>query len=120
MDMNEQIIQEEQRILDRLLTEMDAAMLEIDKKLTTAQLQHNKAKGIQDAYGQLISAQRKIQAIKNDKASLNLSRKELYSTRIVLQDVTGGNSGEINEFKIGLHTYARGSNVFVHSWTMPL
>ena len=53
-----EIIREEQRILDKLIDELDRVMLKIDNKYTYSSLQAKKAKEqcLPDTYGALIAA----------------------------------------------------------------
>lgn len=121
MKTQEELIREEQRILDELIRQMDAALLKLNKKLNKNDIQKKKekAKVLPEAYGDLVSAQHdKIQVKKNIK-SFRRGRDELYDTRIVVEYDDGVSKG-IEDIKVGLHSYISGSDIYIMSWKMPL
>ena len=115
------LIREEQRILDKLINELDQVMLKIDKKYTYSSLQAKKAKEqcLPDTYGALIAANHDQYAAFREKKRLKRVRNELYDTRIVV-DCTDDHSTEEEEIKIGLHTYAKFDKLYVVSWVRPV
>ena len=115
------MIREEQRILDKLINELDRIMLKIDKKYTYSSLQAKKAKEqcLPDTYGALVSANHDKSVAFREKKRLKRVRDELYDTRIVV-DCTDDHSTEEEEIKIGLHTYAKFGKVYVVSWVRPV
>lgn len=116
-----EIIREEQRILDKLIDELDRVMLKIDNKYTYSSLQAKKAKEqcLPDTYGALIAANHNKYAAFREKKRLKRVRDELYDTRIVV-DCTDDHSTEEEEIKIGLHTYAKFDKLYVVSWVRPV
>ena len=115
------LIREEQKILDKLINELDQVMLKIDKKYTYSSLQAKKAKEqcLPDTYGALIAANHDQYAAFREKKRLKRVRDELYDTRIVV-DCTDDRSTEEEEIKIGLHTYAKFDKLYVVSWVRPV
>ena len=118
----EELIREEQKVLDKLIKEMDQEMLALNTHLTNSNLQAQKAKEkcLPDTYGMLIDAESDKKEILSKKKALNRSRDELYNTRVILDyEDDNGKSGE-DELKIGLHTYVHGDKIFISSWLLPL
>ena len=72
------LIREEQRILDKLINELDQVMLKIDKKYTYSSLQAKKAKEqcLPDTYGALIAANHDQYAAFREKKRTWLKRKK--------------------------------------------
>lgn len=71
-----EIIREEQRILDKLIDELDRVMLKIDNKYTYSSLQAKKAKEqcLPDTYGALIAANHNKYAAFREKKRLKRVR----------------------------------------------
>jgi len=123
MKTQEEIKAEEQKILDQLIQDMDAALLSLNKKLSNARLKERKAreKCLPDVYGDLISAEANKAGTKEAIRNLNNSRNELYESRIIVDITDEGNSvPEETEIKVGLHTYAQSGKIFIMSWKMPV
>ena len=117
----EKLVREEQKILNDLIRDMDATLLQLDKKLTHNQLQAQKAKTscLPDTYGMLVSAEHEKMVARQQMRDLRQGRDELYETRLVL-DMKDEQGQEREEIKIGLHTYLNGKRIFIMSWKMPL
>lgn len=117
----EKLVREEQKILNDLIRDMDATLLQLDKKLTYNQLQAQKAKTscLPDTYGMLVSAEHEKMVARQQMRDLRQGRDELYETRLVL-DMKDEQGQEREEIKIGLHTYLNGKRIFIMSWKMPL
>lgn len=115
------LIQEEQKILDDLIKEMDNTLLQLDKNLTYKELQAEKAKKscLPDAYGMLVSAEHEKIVVRQKIRDIYKGKDELYETRLVL-DITDENGHDCDEIKVGLHTYNDGARIFIMSWKMPL
>lgn len=116
-EASDRSIKEEQRILDELIAELDQEMLRCNKRLTKEKLERDKAKDmcLPDTYGMLVSTERKLALIKEDRRLLMMSRNELYQYRIVV-DVEDERSSDTLDMKIGLQTYLRGGKIYVYSW----
>lgn len=117
----EKLVREEQKILNDLIRDMDATLLQLDKKLTHNQLQAQKAKTscLPDTYGMLVSAEHEKMVARQQMRDLRQGRDELYETRLVLE-MKDEQGQEREEIKIGLHTYLNGKRIFIMSWKMPL
>ena len=126
----QELINEEQEILDSLIKEMDEALLQLNKRLSRADLQRRKAanKCLPEAYGELMGAEFSKRLIREDKSSLLRARDALYTRRIVLETEEKlsyrGVVGEIvhdqMELKIGAHTYQDQGKVYIVSWLRPV
>lgn len=117
----EELINEEQKILDDLIHDMDEALMELDKKLTYNELQTQKAKEacLPDAYGMLVMAEQNQMEDRKRMRNLYEGKDELYETRLVV-DITDEKGNDEEEIKVGLHTYARKGHNFITSWKMPV
>lgn len=117
----EDLVREEQKILNDLIRDMDATLLQLDKKLTYNQLQAQKARTscLPDTYGMLVSAEHEKLVARQQIRELRQGRDELYETRLVL-DMKDEQGCDREDIKIGLHTYLNGKRIFVMSWKMPL
>ena len=117
----EELISEEQEILDKLIQEMDEAILQLDKRLTYNEPQSKKAKEacLPDAYGMLVSSNDEKMEARQRARELKNGKDELYHTRLKVE-ATDDMGRECIDIKIGLHTYKRGARVFITSWQMPV
>ena len=125
-----ELIDEEQGILDSLIREMDEALLQLNKRLSRAQLQKRKAskKCLPEAYGELMDAEFSKRLIREDKRDLLRARDALYTRRIVLETeenlyYRGGIEETVHdqmELKIGAHTFQYDGNVYIVSWLRPV
>ena len=121
MRSKEEMIREEQRILDSLIREMDAILLEKNRRLTAADLQVKKAKDkcLPDTYGDLVGAQNEKAELRKDIKKIRQSRNELYEYRLELY-VKEGQEESVGEYKVGLHSYIYLGKIFVYNWTSPV
>ena len=121
MDNQEKMIIQEQEKLDKLIANMDRVLLKIHKDMSEFDLKIKKAKAscLPEAYGDLVSSQNgKMEKLERSK-HLRLSRDELYKTRIEVV-CSDENGTELEDIKIGLHSFIYGKDVFIMSWKMPL
>ena len=109
------LVQEEQKILDNLIVQMDEAMSRIDGSITASKYAKQKAIGLPDAYGMLVIEEHNMNVLKADRARLQSARDSLYNRRIVVDTQDEEGSEEV-ELKIGLHTYGDGAKIFIVSW----
>lgn len=117
-----ELIQEEQRILNGLIREMDLIVLKLNKKLTmsTLQIQKARSKCLPDTYGLLVTSRTDQRETKARLKELKKSRDELYSERILLEyQVENGEKG-LDDIKVGLHSYGFKGKTYIMSWKMPL
>lgn len=91
---DESLIAEEQRVLDKVIKELDQAMLDNNKVLSRAEMKHRKAvsKCLPDAYGDLVDANAEAREAMQKKKLLNRSRNELYQYHMKLHAT--GDDGE--------------------------
>jgi len=115
------LIREEQKELDKVIEAMDIAVVEKKKALSYYALQRIKAKksNVAEAYGSLVYANHEWNKIDVDIRNLYRGKDELYNNRIVLT-TTDEYGTTIENLRIGLHTYAYGSDVFIINWKMPV
>ncbi len=121
----EKLVSEEQKILDNLIYRMDKTLLKLNKHLTQAQIDLNRAKTkeLTDAYVDLISSQYDKDIVALGRSKLLKARDALYECRIecdVTEEYFGQMKTDNEEIKIGLHTYSHGNDFFVYSWTLPV
>ena len=126
----QELINEEQKILDDLIEEMDEALLQLNKRLSRAELQKRKAakKCLPEAYGELMDAEFSKRLIREDKKDLLRARDALYTRRIVLDteerlSYRGADTEIVHdqmELKIGAHTFQDKGNVYIVSWLRPV
>lgn len=119
-DREKQLIKEEQQLLNKVLSEMDDAILSLNKKLTKSLLAAKKAKEkcLPDTYGILVQAVDDRKSIAESIQGVELAKDSLYSHRIhakVEDDIV-----EEIDLKIGLHSYMRKDKVFIYSWQRPV
>ena len=112
----EALIREEQEILDHLIEDMDAVLKELDGRLDDAKLRRQRAidRCLPETYGDLIKAEGDRQDVLQKKGEYYQSRNELYNTRLELQP--DNHKDDIEELKVGLHTFMSGGRIFVISW----
>lgn len=113
------LITEEQRILNKLIDDMDIALLKLEDQLTQSTLKKKKAKEGVDAYGALVSAEHARHETLSNIKSLELTRDSLYNTRIEVEISRDGKTRK-DEIKIGLHSYIHEARFFVVSWKRPV
>ena len=127
MISQDRLIKEEQIILNKVIEQLDNAMLKENRNLTKSKLEHKKAIDmcLPDTYGSLVKA---LSDEENAKRNLKKAKKikdELYDTRLELEcrDVyPNGAVGrpEKQDLKVGLHTYCKGEEIIVISWVRPV
>lgn len=115
-----QLIKEEQKILNRLIKEMDAHGIDLRKALQDSRNSARNAKdsGVAEAYGAFVESENRARE-KEEKINLFFkSRDQLYRTRLELayQDSMGQG---VEEIKIGLHTYTHRDRNYILAWTNP-
>ncbi len=115
------LISEEQRIVDDLVAHLQKEITDADQRLEKILMDFKKAKAMgPDAYGMLVDANRAKKDVIENRSRAMASKDELYETRVVLAyEDEDGSSGE-EEYKIGLHSYGKGGDLFVVSWMLPL
>lgn len=117
---DESLIAEEQRVLDKVIKELDKAMLDNNKVLSRAEMKHRKAvsKCLPDAYGDLVDANAETREAMQKKKLLSRSRNELYQYHMKLH-ATGDDGEETYDVKIGLHSYSTGAHTIILGWYNP-
>lgn len=116
------LIQEEQEILDSVISQMDEALKELNlfhEKSKNAAYDA-KSKSLPDTYGALIIANNDEAWSSNQIRTLQRGKNELYTHRMII-DVDSPLDGfeELN-MPIGLHNYMRKDKVFIYSWVTPM
>lgn len=116
------LIQEEQEILDSVISQMDEALKELNLFHEKSKNAANdaKSKSLPDTYGALITANNDEAWSSNQIRTLQRGKNELYTHRMII-DVDSPLDGfeELN-MPIGLHNYMRKDKVFIYSWVTPM
>lgn len=120
-DYSGEMKQEEQLVLNKLISKMDRVLEELDRQMKKF-VQEAKNSDIAvnpDLYiSRLLAEQGKRDTEENRKKYLK-ARDELYDTRLLLRYEDEEESG-IEEVKVGLHACMHGGERFVTSWKMPV
>ena len=120
-DNPETLKQEEQNVLNVLISRMDQVILSLDKRMQEY-IREARNKDISvnpDEYLAQVLAQNRIKDTSENRKKFLHARDELYHTRLLLLYKEAGKK-VIEEIKIGLHSCIHGDEKFVLSWTMPL
>jgi len=127
MISQDKLVKEEQAILNRVIDQLDNAMLKENRSLTKSKLEQRKAIDmcLPDTYGSLVKALNDEAAAKRNLRIAKNIKNELYDTRLVLEcsDIypDGGHGRpEEKDLKVGLHTFCRGKDIIVISWVRPV
>ena len=127
MKSQEQLILEEQRALEEVISKLDSAMLDENHSLTYSQLQKKKAKDkcLPDTYGDLVKALNDEQKSLRELKRIKNIKDKLYDTHLVVESKeanarSGEEEAEQLDLKVGLHTYFRGKEIIVISWVRPI
>ena len=117
----EELKNEEQMVLDKLIMQMDKILYRLDRRMKTyvSEAKNADISVNPDAYLARVLAQQGKQNTAKNREKLSRSRDELYDTRLLLQYENAEESG-IDEIKVGLHSCINGGDVLVEAWTMPL
>lgn len=114
---------EEQKILLRLIAEIDSQILEVNSALDQEELDRIKADGqnLSDSYAQVMHCNYMKEMLEYRQQNLIEVRDELYDTRIVVDVMDGkGIRSETRDIKIGLHGLHYKGRVYVMSWVLPV
>ena len=127
MISQDQLIKEEQAILNKVIDQLDNAMLKEYRNLTKSQLEHKKAKDmcLPDTYGSLVRALNDGESARKNLKRVKKIKDELYDTRLELncrELYQNGGIGSLEKLnlKVGLHTYCRGEDIIIISWVRPV
>ena len=114
----EKLIGEEQEVLDELLQRMDRALEQSNKSRSYDEFQIKKAKDscLPEAYGALVVAEQNKEMDCQRIKHFQKGRDELYEAHLTL-DVFDEYGEGCEDLKVGLHTYSKGGDVFIVSWT---
>lgn len=117
----EELKNEEQIVLDKLISRMDLVLEKLDKKMKeyVSEAQNADVRINPDLYLAKVLAQKGIADTEGNRKKFLKARDELYHTRLLLQYENAQESG-LDEIKIGLHYCGDRGDKFVISWTMPL
>lgn len=112
---------EEQSILNDLITEMDKVINSLDKKM---QIYVDEAKNIDislnpDLYLARILNVNGMKDTEENRKKLLQARDELYHTRLLLK-CSDDKGTDVDEIKVGLHSCQHLAKTFVTSWKMPI
>lgn len=117
----QQLVNEEQRVLDRLIRMLDQDREKLDILIQSyVDEAHNADISVNpDLYLSHLLAQKGLKDTKENRKRLLQSRDELYQTRLLLQyeDETGIGFQEV---KVGLHSCIHNGKHYIMSWTRPL
>lgn len=105
------LIAEENKILDKLIEEMNDDLSRLDEDLQKY-VEEARAVRSDDEYLQILEAKDKIKKLKKTKAEIFNAKDELYNARVI---VKVGNTPM--ELKIGLHSHGVGAKCFIFKWT---
>lgn len=116
-DNPERLVKEEQKILDKLISDMDQVIDNLDD---TMKKYSEEAKNADislnpDLYLTHLLARKGMRDTKENRERILRSRDELYHTRLLLQYQYEDTIG-FDEIKIGLHSCDYGAKTFVTSW----
>ena len=129
------LILEEQENLDKVIHEMDEAILRHHTEWNYADLKAKQAKerNLPDAYGDLISYRQMKDRAYQELVNLHHGRDELYSRHYVLdleeREEEKKESGEIAvwetkksriDIKVGLHTFSDEKGTYIYNWNSPI
>lgn len=120
-DNPEELKQEEQRSLDKLINRMDRILKKLDQKMKNYVSEAKNADITinPDAYLARLLAQQGKKNTAENRDKLLKSRDELYKWRLLLQFDDSAECG-IKEIKVGLHTCSDNGETLVTKWEMPL
>lgn len=118
----EKLIQEEQRILDSVISQMDEALKELNlfHKESKKAASDAKSKSLPDTYGALITANNNEAWSKNKIRSIQKGKNELYSHRMIVDCNSIEDGFEKINMPIGLHNYMYLDKIFIYSWVTPM
>ena len=118
----EKLIQEEQRILDSVISQMDEALKELNlfHKESKKAASDAKSKSLPDTYGALITANNDEVWSKNKIRSIQKGKNELYSHRMIVDCESIEDGFEKINMPIGLHNYMYLDKIFIYSWVTPM
>ena len=116
------LIQEEQKILDSVISQMDEALKELNLFHNKSKIAASDAKGksLPDAYGALVKAHKDEAWSKNQIRSIQRGKNELYSHRMIVDCDSPEDGFEELNMPIGLHNYIHKDKVYIYSWVTPM
>ena len=116
------IKEEEQKILNSLINELDNKLLELDSSLEQYELDRKKetVKSLPEAYGALLQDNHHIKKTKENRKDFVIAKDQLYEFRLKLDVLDEDGQHEKKEIKIGKDTYSDKGNIYIYSWLSPV
>lgn len=120
-EYGEELKEEEQRVLDELIKDMDSVLESLDDNMKSL-VKEAKDSNISinpDLYLSKILAEKGLKDTKENRKKILQAKDELYHTRLLLEYESDGMQG-VQELKVGLHSCIHGKDQFIIDWKMPI
>lgn len=113
------LIEEEQAILDRIVSDMDKVSDSLDRSAEKyiKEWKSSKESGLGEIYAVILHAKKGLQNIKSEKKQLYQARDELYDTRAELYI---DDDKEKTYLQLGNHTFCDGGVNYTTNWNRPI